>query len=353
MIEQSYLYIVLVGFTSLGVVYYFHKIFNNLLKLLSKLLQLQPSQYQNIKEYIEELEVNLLELDIQNIYYDISYSHKRLLKEAHSKKTLISKDIDDALIKGSVTLEVQNNRGEKKIVNQLILYVITLQITNAIHANINTINASFERVSKLQTYMMHDLKNILQFFQAMQYNVEHITTKEEESQFIDFLQNSTQPINRKVNKILALLKVKSTLEEDSFETFISVRELFLEYIEYFKLDATIEGDAKLYLNEENFRTIVDNLLGNIYDKMHYNLYIKVVIKITQESEFCDIIITDSGDSFENIEEVFEPFYTTKPQGIGIGMYQVSTLVELMGGKIECSNVKNKPTVKIRFSTIRG
>jgi len=346
MFEQSYLYITLIGFTSLSVIYYFHKIFKNLLKLLSKLLQIQPQENQNITDYIDKMQKSLLEMGVKNIFYDIRYSKKRVYKEYTQEREFVTKMIDDSLIKGSITLEVKNNRGENKIINELILYVIMLQVTNAIHAKINTINASFEKISKLQTYMMHDLKNILQFFQAMQYNVENLSSKEEEQRFIEFLQNSTQPINRKVNKILALLQVRTTLQETSSYSLVDVHAIILEYVEYFKLDAKIEGECLFRTNEENLRTVVDNVLGNIHDKMFHDSKIKTFINLSKKEDLFELLISDNGDSFINPQEVLEPFYSTKSEGIGIGMYHASTLIELMGGRIECYNEENKPTVKI-------
>ena len=351
MIEYFYNSIILIGLTSLVVIFYYNKIFKNLLHLLSKLLTLQTYADEDLQEYIQIIEKHVKELGVRGIYYELKFLKKTITKKSLKStedKHLLTKKFNTKLINGHISIEVINNKGEKKVINQLILYVISLQITNTIHTHINSINESFAHIAKLQTYMMHDLKNILQFFQAMQYNVENIQSEEEEKRFINFLQNSTEPINHKVNKILALLKAKSPITQTYKQKEVQLKTLFLKYIEQYKLDATVDGDCLLFSNEEYLETIIENILGNIYDKMFHEKNLKIKIHITQEEDFCHILITDSGEIFKNPQRVFEPFYSTKSAGIGIGMYQVSTLVELLNGEITCANEDKIPTIKIKF-----
>lgn len=346
MLENAYL-LIIVGLTTFLVVLYYNAILKKLLKVLSQLLKLQESKFDDIKIYIQSITSTLKTIGIIKIYYDIHYSKKRISSFAsQTTGTLLKKDIYYKNIDGYITIEVENNRGENRIINRLILYVLTLQITNAIHSDIAKINESFERIAKLQTYMMHDLKNILQYFQAMQYNIQNLQTADDEKRFIEYLKNSTQPVNKKVNKILTLLQVKSRVDVNAPKKEIELKRLFLEYNEHLKLDCTLNGDAKIEINEEFLRTIIDNILTNIKDKEHQNPQIQCSIVIKQVKERVEITISDSGDAFINPDEIFEPFWTTKEEGIGIGMYQVATIVDILNGSIECFNKNNTPTTHI-------
>lgn len=66
-----------------------------------------------------------------------------------------------------------------------------------------------------------------------------------------------------------------------------------------------------------------------------------------------IAVTDNGRGVEqdNIERVFEPYYSTKKLGIGLGLAITRRFVEEHGGVISIeSRVGEKTTITIRVPT---
>ncbi len=350
MLELSYPFLIIIGITALGVALYFNLLLKRILKIFAVLLKMQINNHLNPKEYIYSLGLQLQNIGVAAIVYKLSYSHSTIIHESTLLKGnfLVEKTIQDNLIHGYIGIHVKSNRGEQKILNSLILYIINLQILNHIHSKIHTTNESFKKISQLQTYMVHDLKNILQFFQAMQYNVENIHTDEEKSRFIHHLQNNTEPINRKVKTILALLKVPSNATKGNNFENISIASIFEEYKNYYKLACGIVGDALIFTDKEYIQTIADNILGNIHDKRFEENISTCQVLISQNNTNISLCISDTGAAFENPLEVCEPFYTTKAQGIGIGMYQVASVVELLEGTILCENINGHPQTTITF-----
>ena len=62
---------------------------------------------------------------------------------------------------------------------------------------------------------------------------------------------------------------------------------------------------------------------------------KVAITTTRVENFADVIVSDTGPgiSADIVKMVFEPFFSTKPQGMGMGLSIVRTIVESHGGQI--------------------
>jgi signal transduction histidine kinase len=58
-----------------------------------------------------------------------------------------------------------------------------------------------------------------------------------------------------------------------------------------------------------------------------------------DDNFVSIIFQDNGCGIpqDNIEKIFEPLFTTKPKGIGLGLAISKRLTEQNGGKIEVAS----------------
>jgi len=60
----------------------------------------------------------------------------------------------------------------------------------------------------------------------------------------------------------------------------------------------------------------------------------------------EIAVADTGTGIaaENLEKIFQPFFTTKPSGLGFGLAIVQRIVEGHGGKIDCQSKLGEGTV---------
>lgn len=74
---------------------------------------------------------------------------------------------------------------------------------------------------------------------------------------------------------------------------------------------------------------------------------RIEISAEQQDGHINILIKDNGPGIlaDRLKQIFEPFYTTKEQGTGLGLYITKQLVERNGGKI---SVKSKPGVGTSF-----
>ena len=70
--------------------------------------------------------------------------------------------------------------------------------------------------------------------------------------------------------------------------------------------------------------------------------------MTSDKEFVTIKIQDSGPGIpeENIGKIFEPMFTTKKTGTGLGLVICKSIIEQHGGSIEVSNKPTTFTIKL-------
>jgi len=62
----------------------------------------------------------------------------------------------------------------------------------------------------------------------------------------------------------------------------------------------------------------------------------------KQNEFVKIEFSDTGEGIpeDKLEEVFEPLYSTKTEGTGLGLASCKSIIESHGGKIYAKNNPN-------------
>ena len=99
--------------------------------------------------------------------------------------------------------------------------------------------------------------------------------------------------------------------------------------------ATIEGDDVL------LRQALSNLLRNAIEACAAASVapaVAIAAQVDTDPPACTIVVTDNGPGFpeEARERVFHPFFTTKPQGTGLGLALVQKIVVTHNGRIAAS-----------------
>ena len=124
-----------------------------------------------------------------------------------------------------------------------------------------------------------------------------------------------------------LVSIATTFQQDSTFSNISVR---------------VEGDKPTAsIDPHQFSMAIRNLMLNAAQAMMGTGKIKLVVRITKEGDV-SITIRDSGPGLtsEVMKSVFEPFYTTKHRGSGLGLSVTRQIVEAHGGTISAGNASD-------------
>ena len=100
------------------------------------------------------------------------------------------------------------------------------------------------------------------------------------------------------------------------------------------------------------RTIV-NLLKNSIEAMPEGGFIKISKEITQAELVIQIEDTGKGIPEEVIDKIFNPLFSTKPTGLGLGLSYVKEVIETHMGNISVESVVDVGTkFKIRIPQIQ-
>jgi signal transduction histidine kinase len=108
----------------------------------------------------------------------------------------------------------------------------------------------------------------------------------------------------------------------------------------------------VYIDENQIVQVMINLFLNSMDAIKSGGTITVTTKkVSSENadeenkEWGVIEVEDTGSGIaqENLEKIFNPFFTTKSDGVGLGLSISSRLIEENGGRVEVSSALGKGT----------
>ena len=95
------------------------------------------------------------------------------------------------------------------------------------------------------------------------------------------------------------------------------------------------GIPDLSVDPELLRTCIYNLVLNAFDAMPNGGELRLHGAVRNDEVALTISDTGNGIDPLHLEKIFEPYFTTKPKGVGLGLALTKKIIEEHGGKIRC------------------
>ncbi len=120
-------------------------------------------------------------------------------------------------------------------------------------------------------------------------------------------------------------------------------DLFSEdYISFYASEENIE----LQLDKNQLIRVINNLVKNAKQAVASNEKPKIEVSIILEKNTVSIKVADNGKGISDAvkDRVFEPKFTTKSSGMGLGLPMVKNIIETYGGNISFTSTEDVGTV---------
>jgi signal transduction histidine kinase len=116
-----------------------------------------------------------------------------------------------------------------------------------------------------------------------------------------------------------------------------------------KIVAEITSSLPFYGNKDQLEQVFMNLILNAQAAMNHGGTLRISGWIEKESIITQFADDGCGIPAEQINKIFDPFFSTKPNGTGLGLFVSYGIIESHHGAIEVESEPNKGTVfTIRF-----
>ena len=208
-------------------------------------------------------------------------------------------------------------------------------------------------IGQLSAGLAHEIRNPLGLIKNYKYIIAGYATDEISKHAVEIIDNSAERINNLIENLLKFSKLGNEKPEwfDLSKTVNNIMLLEEKKAEHEDVDIqiTMETPFLVYSNEETIRLVLFNLINNALEALGRYVTtkqkeIKVVIDRYDGNVRIRVMDNGAGISEENIENIFNPFFTTKESGTGLGLYIVSTELEKVQGTISVISREEIETV---------
>lgn len=201
----------------------------------------------------------------------------------------------------------------------------------------------FSAIGELASKLAHDLRNPLGVI--ISSNALNILNPTEEVIFKNNvrIQRSIERMQHQIDNVMDFVRVrKLNLSEIPLHTLIEDSVNSLSIPDGIIIKKPIEN-PNIVCDAEQFLIVFNNIILNAIQKLEN--YGNITIIYDQDDSNNIIKVQDSGESIPDkiMSKIFEPLFTTKYQGTGLGLASCEQIINQHGGTIK---VENNPTTFI-------
>lgn len=198
-------------------------------------------------------------------------------------------------------------------------------------------------IGNVATFVMHDLKNQVAALSLITENAPGLITNPEFQRDLVFSLQTT------VQKMQALIGNLKTLDRQKLLDLstVDLLDLVQECAEQFgNGTVAVSGDRVFAtMDRGEIQKVVMNLLLNGIEASPQGALVQAWVGSGEDGVFVRVADSGSGMTPQFIQtELFVPFRSTKPSGLGIGLFQCRQIVQGHGGRIDVESTPGRGSV---------
>ena len=323
---------------------------------------------------IESIKIGVIAVNSDLLITVINEGAKELLNTDHSCIGLnITEVIRDQTVSGKimdsikentirenieVSLENENNTSVVRIdiyplnfEDLLKGYVIIIDdITELKRLHTQLVrNEKLTALGELSTGIAHEIRNPLGIIKAIEQTMKkELSENPEAVKELDIIDEEIERANKVVKGLMEFGKPpKQELLVYTLNSIIDeVLTITSKYIDQHnvRVDVIREDVTDIIIDKDQMKQAFINIIFNAVQSMPDGGNLEITISRLNDkyvkAEFCD---TGIGIEDDNLERIFNPFFTTKVDGTGLGLSLVQRIIEEHGGMVNVTSKINGGT----------
>jgi signal transduction histidine kinase/putative methionine-R-sulfoxide reductase with GAF domain len=206
-------------------------------------------------------------------------------------------------------------------------------------------------LGQLAAGIAHEIRNPLTSINILIHSMtKNLPSGDSHKEDLKVIEEEIHRMNEILDQFLQFAKPATPLLEkaDVFSIFEETLQLLRPHIE--KQLIVVEKEFQplpiILMDREQMKQVFLNLLLNAIQAMPGGGHLTLRGRNSEDGQWIHISIQDSGIgiSSENMNKLFDPFYSTKEGGIGLGLSITHRIIDQHHGKIEVESAPGKGTL---------
>ena len=288
-------------------------------------LQLRIGKMTRFSSAIEV--INLVSLVLSFLLALISLATYRKEKSARSEANIKSENYKQ---------ELESRVDELAIANKEVLQLRNIE--------------KFAATGRISRTIAHEVRNPLTNINlATEQLKESIQGTEENTMLLEMIKRNSLRINQLISNLLNATKFSELVYQKASVNHIIDQALELAAdrinLKHIIIEKHYSQDLRLLdIDEEKMKIAFLNIIVNAIEAMNSD---NALLQITTQTDLskCKIVFEDNGTGMneETITKLFEPFFTKKETGNGLGLTNTQNIILNHKGKIEVESVEGTGT----------
>ncbi len=208
---------------------------------------------------------------------------------------------------------------------------------------------SWANLGKFSAFIAHQIRSPLS---AILLYIDHLKEKVNENSELYYpIHNigvAAVNISNFINDLLTLgkdfkLVKEDILLEDLINSLESKIKAFLAINDSISIKFRMSENFSIYVDRRYFEQAVFNLIKNAVEAVGSKGEVEISFSKSESYFYCEVTDTGKGIAPQIKETLFAPFFTTKKNGVGLGLAFAKKIINAHGGTIELKYSGEKGT----------